>query len=289
MSDSLRPDAVRPGSGTPFTARGRSIAYAPPPWNMRGRTLALWYRLADPDEASRHVPGSLSLEPDPIVRARFWDMHHDAVPGIDGGEPRWTPFREAVVAFPVRYGDVEGDYPTYMYADEAAYTAFGREVMGWPVRDGSIDVEDEDEGENEHEGEGGPVAGRRVSARLVRGGVAIMRASLELTGRRVEVDDSEPPRWLSHKCIPHVSHPGAALSQLVVTGPERIHHRIVWEARAELSFAESPTDELHFLAPREIVSAQLWTDVRLTVGWGRVLCDLGEAGDGDDRSPGRDE
>lgn len=281
MSDPLRPGAVRPGSGTPFTTRGRSIAYAPPPWNMKGRTVALWYRLTDPDEARRHVPAPLSLERDPLVRARFWDMHHDAVPGLDGGEPCWTPFREAVVAFPVRFGDVEGDYPTYMYADDPVYIAFGREVMGWPVRDGSIDFE---------EGDGRvPSAGHALSARLVRGGVAIMRASLELTGRRVEVDDSEPPRWLSHKCIPHVSHPGAALSQLVVTGPERIHHRVVWEARASLSFAESPTDELHFLAPREIVSAQLWTDVRLTVGWGRVLRDLGAAGDGPEGSPGSHE
>ena len=100
-----------PGSGMPITARGRSAAYAPPPWKMRGRTLALWYRLADPEEARRHVPAAVEMEDDPVVRARFWDMEHDAlIVGADGERP-WRRFREAVVAFPVRYGDGERRLP----------------------------------------------------------------------------------------------------------------------------------------------------------------------------------
>ena len=265
--------AIR-GSGMPITSRGRSAAYAPPPWRMRGRTLALWYRLADPDEARRHVPAYLDLDDDPIVRARFWDMEHDAVPyGADGGRP-WRRFREAVVAFPVRHGDVVGDLPTYMYADDVVYTLFGREVMGWPVRDGAIHVDPEPDG--------GPGAGVRLAGRLVRDGRAIMSAEVTLTGDEVPVDDATPPRWLATKIITDVTGPQAAIAQLVATGPERIHERRVWSADARLSFAEAPNDELHVLAPREIVRAQYWSGVRLTIGWGEVLADLGEQvwGDG---------
>jgi acetoacetate decarboxylase len=264
--------AAAPGSGTPLTASGRSIAYGPPPWNMRGRTLALWFRLVDPDEARRHVPSLLRMDPDPVLRARFWDMAHDAVPayapGATAPATAWTPFREAVVAFPVWHDGVEADYPTYMYADEFAYTAFGREVMGWPVRDGRIEVDPEPAG--------GPAAGFHVAGRLERGGRTVMQARLTLTGTRHASDDTNVPRWLASKVIADVGTPRAAVAQLVATGPERIHHRDIWEATGALSFGEGATDELHCLAPREIVAAQYWANVDLTIGWGTVLQELGD-------------
>jgi acetoacetate decarboxylase len=263
-----------PGSGMPITTRGRSAAYAPPPWQMRGRTLAIWYRLADPDEALRHVPAAVQMDGDPVVRARFWDMEHDAVP-VNGEGPRpWRRFREAVVAFPVRFGEVSGDFPTYMYADDVTYVLFGREVMGWPVRDGVIDVDPEPAG--------GPTAGVRLSGRLARDGRTVMTAEVTLTGEELSVDDSKPPRWLATKVITDVAGPRAAVAQLVATGPERIHERRIWAADARLSFEEAPGDELHYLAPREIVQAQYWTGIRLTIGWGEALAELGESvwGDG---------
>jgi acetoacetate decarboxylase len=211
------------------------------------------------------------MDEDPVVRARFWDMQHDAVPAHEGDGPRWTRFREAVVAFPVRYEDVEGDLPTYMYADDPVYVAFGREVMGWPVRGGHIELEPGEPAV--------PAPGQRLAGRLVRHGRAIMEMRIELTGRIVALDDEAPPRWLAWKVIPDVAHAAAALSQLVVTGPERIHHRRAWEATASLAFAEGPEDELHHLRPREIVAAQLWTEVDLTIGWGRVLRDLRDSGE----------
>jgi acetoacetate decarboxylase len=208
------------------------------------------------------------MDADPVVRARFWDMLHDAVPSGEEGARPWRPFREAVVAFPVRYGSVAGDFPTYMYADDPAYTVLGREVMGWPVRDGLITVDPEPTG--------GPAPGTRLGGRLDRDGRTIMTAQVELTGEQLAVDDSVPPRWLAAKVITDVSSPRAAVSQLVATGPERIHGRAVWKADATLAFFEGPGDELHFLAPREIVEAQYWSDVELTIGWGEVLAELGD-------------
>ncbi len=268
---------IPPGSGTPLTASGRSVAYRPPPWRMRGRALALWYRLADPDQARRHVPRLVEMDADPVVRARFWDLRHDAAgPVHDEDRPAvlaWTPIREAVVAFPVRHGAVEGDLPTYMYADDPVYIAMGRELMGWPVRGGTIEFDDVD-GTTAPGATFGP--GVTIAARLVRGGREVMRASLTLTGGVVREQRPAPPRWLAEKVIGRVDGPGVAVAQLVATGPAQVERRDRWAATASLSFDETPGDELAALAPREIVAAELWSDMDLTIGWGEVLAELGE-------------
>ncbi len=277
MSERRDHPMIPPGSGTPFTVSGRSAGYRPPPWRMRGRALALWYRLADPDEARRHVPRSVDMDPDPVVRARFWDLEHDAgAPVHDADRPAdavWTPIREAVVAFPVRYGAVEGDLPTYMYADDPIYIAMGRELMGWPVRGGEIELT----------GAPGSVAqptsptpGSPIVARLIRGGREVMRASVAVSGDVVRESRPAPPRWLAEKVIGHVDRPGAAIAQLVATGPAWIERRDRWAATGALAFGEAPGDELAMLAPREIVAAELWADLDLAIGWGEVLAELGD-------------
>lgn len=233
----------------------------------------MWYRLSDPDEARRHVPAGVEMEDDPIVRARFWDLQHDGLAGPAGSDDIWRPFREAVVAFPVSYGTVKGDYTTYMYSDDFAYISFGREVMGWPVRDGVIEMDPEPPG--------GPGAGVCIGARLDRDGRTIMTARLELSGEQMAVEDTVLPRWLTTKIITDVTGPRAQIAQLVATGPERLQRRI-WKASASLAFAEGASDELYLLQPREIVDAQYWSDVELTAGWGEVLEELGQEAWGHD-------
>ncbi len=207
------------------------------------------------------------MEDDPIVRARFWDMRHDALRSVGVGQSGWTTFREAVIAFPVRRGAVTGDYPTYMYADDFAYTAMGREVMGWPVRDGRIEIGPEPGG--------GPVLGTTIGASLTRGGIEVMHIDLRVTGDPKPDTDTHPPRWLATKIIPDATRPLAVVAQLLETGPERIHQRTIWPADATLRLGEGPGDELHHLRPREIVAAEYWNEVDLTIGWATVLDELG--------------
>lgn len=244
---------------------------------MRGRALALQFRLADPDEARRHVPPWVEMDPDPIVRARFWDLEHDAAgPALDDDRPEdavWTPIREAVVAFPVRYGAVTGDLPTYMYADDPIYIAMGRELMGWPVRGATIEIEGAPGSVAEP---GTPAAGTAIRARMLRGGREVMAATLTLSGAVARDHRPPPPRWLAEKVIGRVDGPGAAVAQLVATGPAWIERRDRWAGTGTLAFAAAPGDELTALAPREIVSAELWSDLDLAIGWGEVLAELGD-------------
>ena len=229
----------------------------------------MWFRLADPAEARRHVPALLEMTDDPIVRARFWDLAHDS----GATDPAAAPIRvaEAVVAFPVGYGGVSGDYTAHMYADDPVYTAFGREVMGWPLKHGRVVV-----------GPPGPGPGLKggvtISAHLERDGLMIMRASLKLTEPLLEVEHSiELPRWLTMKLVPRAEGSGDALRQLLQTGPDRVDWGPIWRAEGELRFADGPNDELGAFAPREIVAAQYWSAVDLSIGYGRILLDEGNA------------
>ena len=197
-------------------------------------------------------------------------MRHDAAgPVWSNDRPAtWTPFREAVVAFPVSHASESGDFPTYMYADDSTYIAMSRETMGWPVRDGLIEIQAEPNG--------GPAVGTHIGGRLARAGRTIMRVDLTLTGSPRTMVDEPPPRWLALKVIPDVMGPRAAMAQLVATGPQRIHHRVIWPANASLAFEEGDRDELHFLAPRAVERAEYWTEIDLTIGWGNVLAELGD-------------
>lgn len=259
------------GYGPPRTERGGSQAYGPPPWHLTGRAIALWFRLADPAEARRHVPALVEMGADPIVRARFWDLTHDSgLPErVTAGEPLPTRVAEAVVAFPVTFGDVSGDFTAHMYADDPVYTAFGREAMGWPLRHGRVVVS-----------RPWPAtaleSGVQISAHLERDDRVLMRASLTLT--TLLPDGDRPtglPRWLTMKIVPRADRSGDAVHQLLQTGPERLEWGPIWRAAGELSFADGPDDELGFLAPREIVAAQYWSAVDLAVGYGRILRDEG--------------
>jgi len=254
------------GYGAPRTRRGLSTSYGPPPWHMTGRTIAIWYKAADPGEVRRHIPQHLRVDDDPIVRARFWDMRHDA--GLGDAWPAHYPeqptFREAVVAFPVHVNGELADYPTYMYSDDPTYVAFGRETMGWPVRMGAIDVSP-------------PLPspqlkpGVVLTGELRKSSVSVMRASLTLTSKAQEKPPSRLPRWISTRVVPRVDSSEPELVQLVESGPDNVRWGQIWDADAVLEFDESPGDELHFLKPREIVAAQYWSSVELVVGFGRVL------------------
>ncbi|MBM4363528.1 MAG: acetoacetate decarboxylase family protein, partial [Deltaproteobacteria bacterium] len=82
------------------------------------------------------------------------------------------------------------------------------------------------------------------------------------------------PHWLTDKLIPAVDGPVPVVHQVVHTWAESFEMGPIWAAEGELSFADAPHDELAGLAPREIMRAEYWSELKLTVGYGKVLADL---------------
>jgi len=255
------------GCGSPQTRRGIASPYGPPPWHMSGRVFTIWYRLADPDEARNHVAPPLEVPADPICRARFYDIIHDAGKGDEWAalNPEQTQFHEAVVAIETSYGGVSGDYSVHSYSDDATYTAWAREVIGWPLKAGKITMS---RPWNTHDLQ----PGTTITGITERFGQRLMSASITLTA--LVPDEQRPqgtPSWFTYKVIPSAEKPEADICQLILGGPTRVDAGPIWQATATLELGEGLNDELHFLRPREIIGAEYWPQVDLTVGYGRIL------------------
>ena len=253
------------GYGSPQTQRGLASPYGPPPWHMRGRVFTIWYRLADPDEARRHIAPPLRVPEDPVCRARFYDLIHDAGKGDawTSQNPEQAQFHEAVVAIETHYGDLEGDYSIHSYSDEATYIAWAREVIGWPVKSGKIVMSRPWQDE---------APGVTITGMLERFGRCLMTASVTLTERLPAPDQPAGlPNWFTYKVISSAEREQPEICQLILGGPVRAESGPIWSATATLEIGEGPNDELHFLRPREILSADYRPQVDLSVGYGRIL------------------
>lgn len=255
------------GYGTPLTERGAAVAYGPPPWRMRGSALVVRFQLDNPDEVLRHIPSEMQIDEDPVLRATFWDLEHDAgLPALVDQLGHWFRFREASIALPVRAFDRVGDNTVYMYADDARYIAFGREVMGWPVQFGDIRLE------QQHVGNGDALVGERHSGSLWAEGLRVMEMQLRLTNRSTTASvQMASPKWITQKIIPSVFAGPASLSQTVWTAPSEFVIGDVWEASGTLDMHEAPGFELHHLRPRKISSALYLGSIQITIGFGQVL------------------
>lgn len=255
------------GFGPPRTQRGRASLYGPPPWHMFGRVFTIWYRLEDPGEARRHIVHPLEVPLDPLCRARFYDITHDAGMGDDlpTENPEQTHFHEAVIAVEVNYQALRGDYSIHMYADDPTYIAWGREVYGWPLKMGKINMT-----RPWHD----PQPGDKLTGTLERFGARLMTAQIELDApvSPDEFSSPLPANWFGNKVIPSITQGQPPdVNQLVVAGPERVEVGQIWQASGSVSLGEGLNDELHFLRPREIVSADYMVGADLRVGFGRIL------------------
>jgi hypothetical protein len=118
-------------------------AWMDPPWLMTGRSLTAWFTVP-----WQIIEASLSPELRPAhadstrIRLRFYDLTYTALsddrPGVTA--PRTGRFREAVFGVPARFEETVGEVSVCMWADGTDYTAWGREVFGWPVLPGSFEL-----------------------------------------------------------------------------------------------------------------------------------------------------
>ena len=255
------------GYGMPRTARGTASAYERAPWHLSGRVFTIWYHLADPGEARRQLPPMLTAPENPLCRARFYELNCDGGYGdqLAVTNPMRSQFYEAVIAIECGWQDLRGDCSVHMYADNATYIAWGREVIGWPLKEGSISMTKPWRPQLE--------AGLAIAGSLERFGQRLMTAKVMLTEPRT-VESPELPLWFSQKLIPHIEGPAGDVNQLIVAGPSRMQLGEVWAAEGELELLEGTADELHFLRPGEIVSADYVAHADLTVGHGKVLQSL---------------
>lgn len=129
--------------GGGFVRGSSQLAWPDAPWRITGRTLTAWFPV--PDGVLRAVvPGYLRSPAEKSWgRLRFYDARFESLDQRPQHPlvPRSGAFREAVVAFSANGAGLEGDSTMFMWADDDVYRTWGREIYGWPILTGTIDLE----------------------------------------------------------------------------------------------------------------------------------------------------
>jgi acetoacetate decarboxylase len=138
--------------------------------------------------------------------------------------------REAFLAVPSSFGALEGNYAVVLYVDDDAAIASGREVWGWPKKAARFDIAEAD---------------GVVTATAARGGVEVIRVSLEVAEMSPPGDLRLNPTWFNLKLIPSIV-PGAPpdVMQITSTTLENVGVSDLRAGEASVAFASSLSDPL---------------------------------------------
>lgn len=261
----------RDGAGGPHTYGGQSIGYGSLPWRMRGRALAVWYKPADLEAVLGHLPPAMSLPPDPVLRLTFWDLEHDlGRPDLVDELDTWIGFQEMSIAIPVRYQGIEGDNTVHMFANNAEYMSFGREIMGWPVRSGDITFEEVSNSTSTGS------SGREFRGELANFGHRVVDMRARIIGPASGAAANAPmPTWITEKALPSPGPGGTRIHEIVVSSPASAQVEAVWDAEVSFDLMAVPGHELHELRASEVMLGRCWEGLQLTVGSARSADPVG--------------
>ena len=129
------------GYAAPLDPRGVASLYGPPPWHFMGRVITVYLR-CDPAWIAAHVPPPLAPIAEPVLRVSVYDMACDYGLGEDfiAMRPEESSFREGGVSLFVTHRGVPGHYSAFIWCDNDAEIAVGREMYGWPQRYGQFAI-----------------------------------------------------------------------------------------------------------------------------------------------------
>lgn len=118
-------------------------AWPDPPWLMTGRSLTAWFDVPWGFVRRSMSPDLLPEEAETArIRLRFYDLAFTSLGAWHERSlaPREGRFREAVVGLPALAQGTAGEVSIFMWADAEPYLTWGREVFGWPVLRGQLDL-----------------------------------------------------------------------------------------------------------------------------------------------------
>jgi acetoacetate decarboxylase len=125
----------------PLSPSGDVSLYGPPPWLFEGYAASALLAF-DPGLVDGLLPDPLRLSGDPVCRVSV----HDLICDYGNGEafaqanPDLAHFHEAVVALMVEADGVRGQWCPFLWCDQDAEFAVGREFYGWPQKLASMSL-----------------------------------------------------------------------------------------------------------------------------------------------------
>jgi acetoacetate decarboxylase len=252
----------------PLSPEGRASILPPPPWHYSGDLLTIEFR-TDPAAVEELLPDPLDPAPeDPGAVALIfadWQSCSDSFEELE--DPVRSQYKEAFVVVRCSYRDELYSRCVYIWVDKDFALVRGWH-QGYPKKLGSVWITR-------------PVRYGRAGPRLEPGGrfgasVAVMDrrivdARFTVTGPSETNGFVNALPMLHHRFFPSIEDPASrSLDELVTMKSYDWEGSEVWQGDAELTFYDSPVEELTRIAPREMIGAY-HRSVGVTWGQGWVL------------------
>lgn len=256
------PGMPQRGYAAPLSPTGDASLYGAPPWHFMGRVATVYLR-CDPDWIRAHVPPPLIPIVQPIVRVSVYDMSCDYGLGesFRTRHPEESSFREGGVSLFVEHEGVAGHYCAFIWCDNDAEIAVGREMYGWPQRYGQFAIT-----RPPHRRDWRP--GDVLVGRASRYGRQVFDLEMEIE-RSGDVDVGVPAfqNFYTMTALPSPEAGGGVTHTVVCTAMQDIRIDDLWAGRGRVVF-HAP--ELAGLATAQPIGARLH-DVAWAKPYGKVV------------------
>ena len=235
------------GFSMPLSPQGKAPLFEGPPKHFGGRIMSVVFK-PDKKALEELVPEPLALPPDPVCIVRINDLLNDQGQGDDfvAKYPEAAQYMEAVVAVPLVYKGVVGNYDPYLLVDNHACAAGGREIYGLPKKMGKIYL-------TKHFPNSPIGPGSLLTGTLETHSTRLITASVKITRK---ANPSELPKVECFYCLRLIPSPekgGKPIYEILKFVLQNYTVHEFWGGEAELSFGSSPFDELDVLKPKEIL------------------------------------
>jgi acetoacetate decarboxylase len=129
------------GYAAPLDPTGRASLYGPPPWRFHGRILSV-FLACDADWLARMVPAPLRPYSPAIARLSIYELTCDYGFGaaFTAERPELANFCEGGLSLYVEHNGKPGLWSAFIWCDNDAEIAVGREIYGWPQLLGSFAI-----------------------------------------------------------------------------------------------------------------------------------------------------
>jgi acetoacetate decarboxylase len=224
--------------------------YEAPPYIYQGnRSINILFKTS-PETLKALVPAPLVPNPDCVLFIYFTQFNVV------------TPIRfrylEMGIGVPVTFSDTAGQYAVYVYLDQAGAIVPGREIYGWPKKDAAVYfIEEKDS----------------TSARVVRDGVVLAEATLQLREKVDPIPQQPDAPWINLKLIPSVKK--NALPDVMQLTSTVIESKMkeMYTGFATLKLGSLVSDPLGNIPILAVLEGRFTVD-DITLGYGDVIYDF---------------
>jgi acetoacetate decarboxylase len=217
------------GYAAPHDPTGRFSLYGPPPWRFHGRILSVFLG-CDPEWLARMVPAPLLPYTPAIARLSIYELTCDYGLGDEfvATRPELANFREGGLSLYVTHHGRPGLWSAFIWCDNDAEIAVGRELYGWPQLSGQFAMTARPYRRSWR-------AGDTLTALASRHGRPLFELGLDVA-RRGDVDLALPPfnDFYTMRVIPGITAEEGVTRTLVCTRMSEISVEELWSGTGRI-------------------------------------------------------